>query len=129
MSAAPRNGQAAIALGQDASGEACNQFPGDRPDAAEVICGTWQQPAAVVRGGPQGGADALMALATGGAWREALDQRFVCQAPTRTSDPRRPAGAAAAMHPPHRRLAAGRAGRLGRTGGPGWPTASCRRCR
>ncbi len=79
------NGQAAIALGQDASVEACNQFPGDRPDMAEVICGTWQQPAAVVRGGPQGGADALMALATGGAWREALDQHLVCQAPARSS--------------------------------------------
>ncbi len=74
----------AIALGQDASGEACNQFPGDRPDAAEVICGTWQQPAAVVRGGPQGGADALMGLATVGVWREALDQRFICQAPTQS---------------------------------------------
>jgi CHAT domain-containing protein len=79
------NRQSATALGQDASGESCNQFPGDRPDSAEVICGTWKQPAAVVRAGPQGGADALMALATGGAWREALDQRYVCQAPTRSS--------------------------------------------
>jgi CHAT domain-containing protein len=78
------NGRAATSLGQDASGEACNQFPGDRPDSAEVICGTWQQPAAVVRPGPQG-ADTLMALATGGAWREALDERFVCQAPTSSS--------------------------------------------
>ncbi|MGA3398464.1 MAG: CHAT domain-containing protein [Acetobacteraceae bacterium] len=77
--------QAAIGLGQDASGETCNQLPGDREDAAEVFCGTWQQPAAVVRGGPQAGADALMALATGGAWREALDRRFACQAPTRSA--------------------------------------------
>ncbi len=77
-------GQAATALGQDASGEACNQLPGDRPDSADVFCGTWQQPAATVRSGPPGGADALMALATGGAWREGLDQRYVCQSPTRT---------------------------------------------
>lgn len=76
------SGRAAAALGQDASGEACNQFPGDRPDSAEVICGTWQQPAAVVRAGPQGGVGALQPLATGGTWREALDQRFVCQPPT-----------------------------------------------
>jgi CHAT domain-containing protein/tetratricopeptide (TPR) repeat protein len=79
------NGQAATALGQDASGEACNQFPGDRPDSAEVICGAWQQPAAAVRGGPPGGADGLMTLATSSAWREALDQRYLCQAPTQTS--------------------------------------------
>ncbi len=79
------NGRAATALGQDASGEACNQFPGDRPDSAEVICGTWQQPAAMVRAGPQGGAGALMALATGGTWREALDQHLVCQAPTQSA--------------------------------------------
>jgi CHAT domain-containing protein len=79
------SGQAATALGQDASGEACNQLPGDRPDAAEVFCGTWQQPSAVVRGGPRGGADALMGLATSGAWREALDERFVCQTPTQSS--------------------------------------------
>ncbi len=79
------NGQAATALGQDASGEACNQFPGDRPGSAEVICGTWQQPAALVHSGPQAGADGLMALATAGAWRQALDERFVCQAPAATT--------------------------------------------
>ncbi len=79
------NGRSATALGRDASGEACNQFPGDRPDSAEVICGTWQQPVAVVRPGPQGGAGTLMPLATAGAWREALDQRLVCQAPQRSS--------------------------------------------
>jgi CHAT domain-containing protein/tetratricopeptide (TPR) repeat protein len=78
-------GQAATALGNDASGEACNQFPGDRPIAAEVFCGTWQQPAAVVRAGPPGGADALMALATSGAWREVMDERYACQAPTQSS--------------------------------------------
>jgi CHAT domain-containing protein len=76
--------QAATALGQDASGEACNQLPGDRPDVAEVFCGTWQEPAAVVHGGPQGGAEALMALATGGSWRETLERRLICQAPTRS---------------------------------------------
>src|SRR5579863_2348979 len=78
------NEQAAIALGQDASGEACHQLPGDRPDTAEVFCGTWQHPAAAVRGGPRGGADALLGVATGGVWREALDRRVVCQAPVRS---------------------------------------------
>jgi len=78
-------GEVAVALGQDASGEACNQLPGGRPGSAEVFCGTWQQPAAVVSAGPQGNVDALLPLATGGVWRTALDRRFACQAPTRTS--------------------------------------------
>ncbi len=55
-------GEVAVALGQDASGEACNQLPGGRPGSAEVFCGTWQQPAAVVSAGPQGTGDALLAL-------------------------------------------------------------------
>ena len=47
-------GEVAVALGQDASGEACNQLPGGRPGSAEVFCGTWQQPAAVGSAGPPG---------------------------------------------------------------------------
>jgi len=75
---------AAVALGGDASGEACNQLPGDSSDTAEVFCGTWQEPAAMVRGGPPGGADALMAIATGSPRRQSLDAYFTCH----TSQPK-----------------------------------------
>ena len=71
----------AIALGQNASGESCNLLPNGTPDSGDVFCGTWRQPAASLRGGPRGGAEALSGLATTGAWREALDRRFACQAP------------------------------------------------
>jgi CHAT domain-containing protein len=71
-----------LALGRDASGETCNLLAGDRHDAGDVFCGTWQEPAATVRAGPPGGADALPALASGGTWRTALDQRFICQSAT-----------------------------------------------
>ncbi|HTW68874.1 MAG TPA: CHAT domain-containing tetratricopeptide repeat protein [Acetobacteraceae bacterium] len=73
---------AAIALGKDASGDACHQLPGDAPGAADIFCGTWQEPAAMVRRGPPGGADALTGLATTSAWRQGLDRYFICAAPT-----------------------------------------------
>jgi len=77
-------GEASVALGQDASGESCNQLPGDGPDTADIYCGAWTEPAAQVRAGPAGGADSLAGVATGSAWRAALDQRLICQPPARS---------------------------------------------
>jgi len=77
-------GGASIALGQDASGESCSQLPGDGPDTADIFCGAFTEPAAQVRAGPPGDADALLGIATEGAWRASLDQRLACQAPTRS---------------------------------------------
>ena len=81
LGGSPR-GQASIPLGQDASGESCSQLPGDGPNTADVFCGAWTEPAAQVRPGPPGGAGSLMEIATRSAWRDALDQRLVCQPPT-----------------------------------------------
>ena len=79
------SGAASTALGADASGETCHQLPGDGPDTADIFCGSWTEPAALVRAGPPGGADALMGIATGSAWRTMLDQRLICQAPARST--------------------------------------------
>jgi hypothetical protein len=69
-----------VALGNATSGESCLQLPSDVADAIDVYCGTWQSPAARIRfqlattATPE-------ALATGGAWREALDLRYACAPP------------------------------------------------
>ncbi len=79
----------ALPAGADARGEACTVQPGrapalDRPvaRAEEVYCGGWTQPSArlVALRGPAGPAD-LQALATGGIWRRALEERLACGAP------------------------------------------------
>ena len=79
------SGAASTALGADASGETCNQLPGDGPDTADIFCGSWHQPAALVRGGATGWRGRADGLATGSAWRDALDQRLICQAPARST--------------------------------------------
>ncbi len=73
-----------IALGNDASGESCTQLPSGVADAVDVYCGTWQFPAAHIRFDPAGTATPA-ALASGGAWRDALDLRYACAAPVGTS--------------------------------------------
>ncbi|PZW51017.1 CHAT domain-containing protein [Humitalea rosea] len=81
----------ATAAGQDARGEACTvqtgrAIPTDTTplQTREVFCGGWTQPAARLVDLP-GGAGSLEALASGGAWRAWVDQRYVCAAPTATS--------------------------------------------
>src|SRR5262245_51974588 len=74
-----------LSLGVNASGESCNQLPGDAAGSVVVYCGTWQQPAARVSVGPASDASSPMSVATSGAWREAIDLRFVCDAPVATS--------------------------------------------
>ena len=80
-----RSGEAGgIPLGRNAAGESCTQLPGG--DAgADIFCGRWVQPSgAVQRGGPATTAQ-LAGLATAGAWRIGLDQRFVCANPVATT--------------------------------------------
>ncbi len=74
-----------VSLGQNASGESCNQLPSGTSGTVEVYCGSWQQPAARIQ--PAGPADAasLMTIATSGPWRDTLNERFACNAPTTTT--------------------------------------------
>jgi hypothetical protein len=75
---------AGLALGKNATGEACTQQQtGD--NAADVYCGTWTQPSARVRSAGAADAGALNGLATGSAWRRALENRYSCGAPSSTT--------------------------------------------
>jgi len=89
----------ATPAGQDARGEACTVQPGAASPTdvtplrvREVFCGGWTQPAARLIELPAD-AGGLQALATGGAWRNWVDQRYACGTPT----PARVAGGAEAM--------------------------------
>ena len=78
---------AGLSVGKNAAGEDCTLQKASQGSAeiANVFCGTWQQPSGVVRSaGPVASAD-LVALATSGPWREALEQRFACEAPKLTT--------------------------------------------
>jgi len=78
-------GNNAINLGVNASGETCNQLPSGTPDTVDVFCGTWQEPAARVSLDGPGGPTTLMSVATSGTWRAGLELRYICSAPTATS--------------------------------------------
>ena len=87
------SGMAGEPAGSDARNESCQVQPGrggpaDRPvlRSREVFCGGWTQPAAriVEMSGSASPAD-LDAIATAGLWRNWLDQRVTCGAPTRTT--------------------------------------------
>ncbi len=75
----------AVSLGANASGESCNQLPSGARDSVDVFCGNWQQPAARVSSSTAANAGSLMDVATTGPWREALDLRYTCNAPTSSS--------------------------------------------
>lgn len=77
LSSARRVGEG-IDLGRDASGEACQLQP--VRDGGDVFCGTWEQPSGRIRRGPA--TTDLAAAATASVWRNALDARMVCDAPT-----------------------------------------------
>jgi CHAT domain-containing protein len=72
-------------LGKNASGETCNQLPGDTRDSVAVFCGTWRQPAAHVRADGTSADTTPMSIATSGSWRETIDLRFACDTPVATS--------------------------------------------
>lgn len=77
-------GHEGLSLGTNASGETCNQVQSGAA-SVDVFCGTWQQPAAQVRGTESGAGDAPLAIATSGAWRDTIDLRFACGQPAATS--------------------------------------------
>jgi len=78
-------GNNAINLGVNASGETCNQLPSGTPDTVDVFCGTWQEPAARVSQDGPGGPTTLMSEATSGTWRAGLELRYTCNTPAATS--------------------------------------------
>ncbi|MDE2580285.1 MAG: CHAT domain-containing protein [Rhodospirillales bacterium] len=76
---------AGVALGRDAAGESCLQLAGGMPRTVSIYCGGWTQPAARVAETGAGTTSALRQVATSGPWRDQLDQRFACGAPTATA--------------------------------------------
>jgi hypothetical protein len=74
-----------LSLGTNAGGEQCTQRAAGGAQNASVYCGSWQEPAARVHADGASGAVSLMQMATTGAWRDGIEQRFVCDAPTTTS--------------------------------------------
>ncbi len=72
-----------LALGKNSTGEDCTQQ--NLREGADVYCGTWLQPSARVRRPPGGGGGDPQQLATSGAWRIGLDQRYACEPPTPTT--------------------------------------------
>ena len=74
---------AQISIGKNAVGEDCTQTSPE-PGAADVYCGTWQEPSARVHAGGAGNAQ-LAQLATASPWRDGIDTRFRCDPPTATT--------------------------------------------
>jgi CHAT domain-containing protein len=74
-----------LSLGTNAGGEQCTQRAAGGAQNASVYCGSWQEPAARVHADGASGAVSLMQMATTGAWRDGIEQRFVCDSPTTTS--------------------------------------------
>jgi CHAT domain-containing protein len=74
-----------ISLGANTVGEACTEQAGNGGYETDILCGSWDQPAArVVAGGPASSAD-LSALVTTSSWRAGLDRAVSCPgAPTST---------------------------------------------
>ncbi|HUB16031.1 MAG TPA: CHAT domain-containing protein [Acetobacteraceae bacterium] len=73
-----------ISIGKNAVGEDCTQTSPE-PGAADVYCGTWQEPSARVRAGAAAGGAQLAQIATASPWRDSLDTRFRCNPPTPTT--------------------------------------------
>jgi CHAT domain-containing protein len=82
---------AQTSIGKNAVGEACTiQDAAGSGGAADIYCGTWQQPSARVRpaadqSGAAATAAALPDIATASPWRAAIDQRYACEKPTATT--------------------------------------------
>ena len=75
---------AQLAIGKNAVGEDCTQ-QADAGQAAEVFCGSWQQPSARIRSGGPGSAADLAQLAVASPWRTGIDNRFRCEPPVATT--------------------------------------------
>ncbi|MEI7714363.1 MAG: tetratricopeptide repeat protein, partial [Rhodospirillales bacterium] len=87
-SAATSKSEGQVSIGKNAVGEDCTQASADLPGGnrkADVFCGTWTQPSAVVRSGGGGSASDLVGLATNSQWRTGINDRFRCDSPTATT--------------------------------------------
>ena len=67
-----------VALGTNNVGEACTQNSGAAGNEADILCGSWDQPAARVLRGDAATTAQLPALATTSPWRNGLDRRLEC---------------------------------------------------
>ncbi len=67
-----------VALGTNAAGEACTQSGGAGAREIDILCGSWDQPAAIVTQGDAAAPSDLAALATTSAWRAGLDRSVAC---------------------------------------------------
>ena len=79
---------AQISIGKNAVGESCTQSAG-QGQAADIYCGTWQEPSARVRAGTAGNGGSLAQLAT-----SARGAPGSTRASTASRRPRRPFSAA-----------------------------------
>ena len=73
LGGSPARSGEGVGLGRNAAGEACTQ------QGTDIFCGTWDQPSGRVA--TQDAAD-LRQVATSSRWRNALDNRFDCGAPS-----------------------------------------------
>ncbi len=81
--AAAGKATAAVAIGHNSVGESCTIQ--DAGAAADIYCGTWQQPSARVRAGEAASASVLPAIATASPWRSGIEQRYACEKPMATT--------------------------------------------
>ncbi|HEY1936195.1 MAG TPA: CHAT domain-containing protein [Acetobacteraceae bacterium] len=75
---------AQVSIGKNSVGESCTQSAG-QGQAADIYCGTWQEPSARVRAGTAGNGGSLAQLATSSPWRAGIDTRFHCDPPAATT--------------------------------------------
>ncbi len=76
---------ATVALGTNSAGESCTQSGGAGARETEILCGSWDQPAALVTQGDAAAPADLTALATTSAWRAALDRSVACAGAPRST--------------------------------------------
>ena len=67
-----------ISLGTNSVGEACTQTSGSAVHETNILCGSWDQPAARILQGGRADASQLPSLATSSAWRTGLETRLEC---------------------------------------------------
>jgi CHAT domain-containing protein len=69
-----------ISLGTNSVGEACTQAAGAAAHETDVLCGSWDQPAARILQGDAANAAQLPSLVSNSPWRNGLDARLECPA-------------------------------------------------
>jgi tetratricopeptide (TPR) repeat protein len=79
------HGPGAVALGDNAAGEACTQTENEPGRGYAIYCGNWKQPSANLQRGNPADATQLGGLATGSPWRQHIDTFLECGAPSPTT--------------------------------------------